>query len=176
MAQNRRKKWRKISEQSFVSNRAYGPKKSVNFLLFFCSVLMAPRSLYPNDYKTKEEIDFSMKSMGPMAQNRQKKWRKISEQPFKIFWSKLWVYVGQGGCLDMCNTITLCKGNRLRRDDTFSAKIQENETCVPFLYCHSIDIADRPNKVYILYRVFLWPVFRVSTGRQQGLVSVQNLE
>ena len=35
----------------------------------------------------------------------------------------------------------------LRRDDTFSAKIQENETAVAFLYCHSIDIADRPNKV-----------------------------
>ncbi len=40
---------------------------------------------------------------------------------------------------------------QLRRDDTFGAKIQENETSIHmlFLYCHSIDITDTLNKVYI---------------------------
>ena len=46
---------------------------------------------------------------------------------------------------------TITTGNyiyELRRDDTFDAKIQENETFVLFLCCHSMDITDRPNKVY----------------------------
>ena len=63
----------------------------------------------------------------------------------------------------------------LRRDDTFSAKIQENETFVLFLYCHLIDIADKPNKVYFIgsfYDRFL----RGAQERQNGLVSVQNIE
>ena len=43
----------------------------------------------------------------------------------------------------------------LRRDDTFSEKIQENETSVPFLHCHSIDITDSTNKVYIFLKLDL---------------------
>ena len=42
---------------AILGHRAYGPKKN------------------------NEEIDFSIKSIGPMAQNCQKKWRKISEHP-----------------------------------------------------------------------------------------------
>ncbi len=42
----------------------------------------------------------------------------------------------------------------LRRDDTFGAKLQERKTCMPFVYCHSMDIIDRPNIVYFC-RVFL---------------------
>ncbi len=33
-----------------------------------------------NGYKIKEEIELSIRSIGPMPQIRQKKWRKISEQ------------------------------------------------------------------------------------------------
>ncbi len=36
------------------------------------------------DYKIKEEIELSIRSIGPMSQNRQKKWRKISEQALQV--------------------------------------------------------------------------------------------
>ncbi len=41
---------------AILVHRAYGPKKSVNFSLDF-------------DYKIKEEIELSIRSIGPMPQN-----------------------------------------------------------------------------------------------------------
>ena len=46
-------------------------------------------------------------------------------------------------CTGVCNEISL----PLRRDDTFSVKIQENETSVPFLYCHPMDVTGSGVKV-----------------------------
>ena len=66
---------------------------------------------------------------------------------------------------------TLGPFSHLRRDDTFGAKIQENETLMLFLYYHSKDITDRPNKVYFVGSLYD-RLLRGAQERQKGLVSV----
>ena len=56
----------------------------------------------------------------------------------------------------------------LRRDDTFGAKIQDNETSAPFLYCHAIA---PPTQCYPLPTIESIDIDHRSTGPV-----VQNLE
>ncbi len=43
--------------------------------------------------------------------------------------------------------------NSLRGQDTFGTRIYKKETFVWFMYCHLLDITDRPNKVYIFIKL-----------------------
>ncbi len=62
----------------------------------FSLILQCPKGS-PNDCKMKEEIELSIRSMGPVAQSP-KKWRKISEQAFCPF----------GNCLSVnANNVTI---------------------------------------------------------------------
>ena len=62
-----------------LGHRAYGPQKSGNYFFDFTV-----------SCKIKEKIDWFLRSVGPMSQNRQKKWRKINEQALQQIHNILW--------------------------------------------------------------------------------------
>ncbi len=142
-----------------------------------CDAPLGTHFLFPSSYtitdalaatiacSLKEEMKYYMFKLCIDAYPSFRLWFPLSDNKrcrvFKIdFCTLLWVFNFTAGFEELCTVLETLKTAQvtvskhlLRRDDTFGAKIPENETSMPLLYHHSIDIEDRSNKVYIFLKL-----------------------